>query len=432
MIRWVVGGELDGVGVGKFPSVSGPSNHDIEKLPKPIVIGRTRITQEIELEVGAENPRFRPGFLRKKDEEERRQKRTVEEDVWFIKDRDGRECFKGKPTMASSSSQWFAVREVMTADGEKEYHVHAIRDWLNFTPVTHAQKSARDLEESERLMKELKIKEKKEYSEYLKLKSKKAEEAGVGVPNKEDYEDTGVSDKKRTLRILRKKVLKKIRGDGDDVDIADSAVAFQGADRDIEGEWEGNEAFSDDDEQLFEDEANSKLELDIDVEDDDVVKDKEAVVVNEEADIDEVEVDMLFKDTFGDEISKIMNEEHAKEKGTAEEDLDDELKQYAGSSGDDDEETGAEVVSQSSAATPQPAPVAPVMMVRKTTKEDQMRARIKGMFWRNEYKLKLKDILAQFPGLNRASEDYQFLTKALKDLAEVKDGVLHLKQQFRK
>jgi len=54
------------------------------------------------------------------------------------------------------------------------------------------------------------------------------------------------------------------------------------------------------------------------------------------------------------------------------------------------------------------------------------------MFWRNEYKLKLKDVLAQFPGLNRASEDYQFLTKALKDLAEVKDGMLHLKQQFRK
>jgi hypothetical protein len=143
---------------------------------------------------------------------------------------------------------------------------------------------------------------------------------------------------------------------------------------------------------------------------------------------------MLFRDTFGEEISKIMNEENAKEKGAAEEDLDDELKQYGGSSGEDEEEsaqptTDVTIVQQLQATQPV---AAPVMVVRKTTKEDQMRARIKGMFWRNEYKLKLKDVLAQFPGLNRASEDYQFLTKALKDLAEVKDGVLHLKQQFRK
>jgi hypothetical protein len=254
-----------------------------------------KVLQEIELEVGAENPRFRPspgfpGGARKRidGEEEKKKRRIVEEDLWYIKDRDGRQCFRGKPTTTSSSSssmtsvpsQWFSIREVLNSDGEKEYHVCAVRDWLNFNPVTNAEKSAKDLEESERLMKEAKLKEKKEYSEYLKIKSKKAEEAGVGVPKKEDYEDIG-SDKKRTLRILRKKVLQKNRGDGDDFDVADSAVAFQGADRDIEGEWEGDEAFSDDDEQLFEDEANAKLELDIEVEDDDVVKDKEALVVDE-------------------------------------------------------------------------------------------------------------------------------------------------------
>jgi len=445
MKRWVVGSDSF-VGVGKFANVS--NNHDLEKISKPIIIGKETIAQEIELEVGAENPRIfgGGGFGRKKAATEgsgKPPRRVTQEDIWYVKDRDGRECFRGKPTTTGGSggenSQWFAIREVLNPEtDENEYHVVQVRDWLNFNPVTMAEKSARDLEESEKLMKEQKIREKKEYGDYLKMKSKKAEEAGVGVPKKEDYEDppqAGGGDKRRTLRILRNRALKKIRGDGDDVDIADSAVAFQGADRDnIEGEWEGDEAFSDDDEQLFEDEVNAKVELDIEVEDDDVVKDKEALVVDDEVDIDTVELDMLFKDTFGDEVLKLINEEHAKEKGTAEEDLDDELQQYGGSSGDDEEDMAdgqvqAPVAAASASSTP---PAAPVMVVRKTTKEDQMRARIKGMFWRNEYKLKLKDVLAQFPGLNRASEDYQFLTKALKDLAEVKDGMLHLKQQFRK
>ena len=225
--------------------------------------------------------------------------------------------------------------------------------------------------------------------------------------------------------------MKKLRGaDGDDVEVADSAVAFQGADRDIEGEWEGDEAFSDDDEQLFEDEINANAELNIDVDEDDVVKDKEAIVDEEDQ---EARMDLLFKDAFGEEILKLMQSEKTKEKVT-DEDLDDELKQFEGEMVDEEEQE-EEAQAQSTVSrksTPEATTTAPVMVARKATKEDQIRARIKGMFWRNEYKLKLKDILGQFPGLNRGSEDYQFLTKALKDLAEVKDGVLHLKQQYRK
>ena len=410
MIRWVVGDSSRTI-VGKFSSDINDEVHNIDKLPQPVVVSD-----------GVPD--------------------------WTVCDRDNYVRFRGFPNGTSdaagpSSSCWILVEEVDAGDKaseETEYIVRPVSDWVNFNLVTQAQRNALDLEESEKQMKDAKLNARQEFNDYLKMKARKAAEKGIAVLEPEIGESVGEPGEggKRTIKLMRRKVMKKLRGaDGDDMEVADSAVAFQGADRDIEGEWEGNEAFSDDDEQLFEDEINANAELNIDVEDEDVIKDKEAIVDEED---EESRIDLLFKDAFGEEITKLMQEEKTKEKVT-DEDLDAELKQFEDEGmGDEEEqaEEGAQPVQAAAAAaasrktTPETTMTAPVMVARKATKEEQIRARIKGMFWRNEYKLKLKDILAQFPGLNRGSEDYQFLTKALKDLAEVKDGFLHLRQQYRK
>ena len=394
MIRWLVGDTSTACVVGKFSTDVNDDVHNVDKLPQPVVLGN-----------GAPD--------------------------WTICDRDNQVRFRG--VVNGGGSSWLLVEETEGASSdETEYVVRPVGDWVNFNLVSRAERNALDLEESEKQMKDARLNARQEFNEYLKLKSKKAAEKGIAVPQEADSleaQDGG----KRTIKLMRRKVLKKLRGaDGDDVEVADSAVAFQGADRDIEGEWEGNEAFSDDDEQLFEDEINANAELNIDVDDDDVVKNKEAVL--DEEDDESSGIDALFKDALGEDISKLMQSEKTKEKVT-DEDLDAELKQFEGDMVDEEE---TEEVSQQASASRKStngegsSTSAPVMVARKVTKEEQIRARIKGMFWRNEYKLKLKDILAQFPGLNRGSEEYQFLTKALKDLAEVKDGVLHLKQQHRK
>jgi len=397
MIRWVVGDKTRSI-VGKFASDMKDDVHNIDKLPQPVVL-------------------------------------TNGVPEWAVVDRDNQVRFRGNPNGGGVS--WLLVEEVEGPSEETEYVVRPVGEWLNFNLVSRAERNALDLEESEQQMKDARLNARQQFNDYLKMKARKAAEKGIAVLESEvaDSGETGEPGK-RTIKLLRRKVLKKLRGaDGDDMEVADSAVAFQGADRGIEGEWEGDEAFSDDDEQLFEDEVNANAELNIDVEEDDVIKDKEAIVDEED---EETQIDLLFKDTFGEEISKLMQEEKTKEKVT-DEDLDAELKQFEGDMVDEEEPTegAAQPSGQATAVSRKTTPEAtatsaPVMVARKASKEDQMRARIKGMFWRNEYKLKLKDILALFPGLNRGSEDYQFLTKALKDLAEVKDGVLHLKQQYRK
>ena len=399
MIRWMVGDRTRTI-VGKFASDVNDDVHNIDKIPQPVVLSN-----------GVPD--------------------------WTVCDRDNNVRFRGFPngTSGAASSSWLLVEEVEGGAEETEYVVRPVSDWVNFNLVTQAQRNALDLEESEKQMKDARLNARQEFNDYLKMKARKAVEKGIAVLESEvaDAGDVGEGGK-RTIKLMRRKVLKKLRGaDGDDMEVADSAVAFQGADRDIEGAWEGDEAFSDDDEQLFEDEINANAELNIDVEDDDVVKDKEAIVDEED---EESRIDLLFKDAFGDEISKLMNEEKTKEKVT-DEDLDAELKQFEEVMGDEEEpveESPQPAQAASRKTTPEATATsaAPVMVARKATKEEQIRARIKGMFWRNEYKLKLKDILAQFPGLNRGSEDYQFLTKSLKDLAEVKDGFLHLRQQYRK
>jgi hypothetical protein len=342
-----------------------------------------------------------------------------------IRDRDNVVRFQGRPvgtgneSSSGSSPSWFAVKEVTVPpsngdDGGIEYHVFPVsQNWVNFEKVAIDPSTLPDLEQTEKMMKDRQLKTRTEYSEYLKQKSRKAQEAGISIFPKEP---TGASDDIPTKKTRKLKFRR---------DAPESAVSFQKEDDQNEGQWEGDEAFSDDDDELFKDDVNDNEELDID--DEDIVTDDHKDAFDSE------DEDQLIKDAFGDEISKIMHDTHEKEKNVDEQDLDDELKKYGDEMGslDEDESMTPEPVSSSS----KPAPVAqqpPLIIARKTSKEDQIRARVKGMFWRNEYKLKLKDILAQFPGLSRTSEEYQHLTKSLKDLAEVKDGVLHLKPQYRK
>lgn len=427
MIRWVVGEPASqGTFVGKLPPDS--SNHSLDKIPQPAVLARQTEAKEVELEVGSDIPRFKQ-FQKKSVGQSTAPKRVFEEEKWTVKDKDGAVRFTGQPG-AVESNCWFVLQEVPVGRKGKEYHLTRVDKWLTFNPTTTAQLNAADLETSEKLMKEQKLKSKTEFSEYLKQKRKKAEENGIVLAIPEigsDDESKGNSKQKMKQRKL---ILKRLKGgDGDDNELAESSVAYVGGARDIDGEWEGEEAFSDDDDQLYDDEVNAHVELGIEVEDDDVEKDKAAP---EEDDL-EAQAEELFKDAFGSEIEQLIHKEQEKEH-VAEEDLDDELKKYEASMEEDEElvEDESPDIDRESAKPKTAGRAEPPLITRKTTKEEQMRARIKGMFWRSEYKLKLKDVLSQFPGLNRASEDYQYLTKALKDLADVQDGVLHLKQQFRK
>lgn len=392
MIRWVVGSADADAGskrriVARFPAApSEPHKSVFDKLPQPITV---------------------------------HQDNTVGSVPITVKDRDNVTRFQGRPVGAEATASWYMLKEVKVGDDEMEYHVFPVeQNWVNFEKVSREPNAALDLEQTEKLMKERMLKSRSEYNDYLKLKSKKAQETGISSV-KNDYNEesgAGISKSRKSLKFKRSRN-----------DMPESAVSFKKADdEDGDGQWEGDEAFSDDDDQLFKDEVNEREELDID--------DEDIIGEGDQEPVDSEDEEQLFKDTFGEEITKIMHDTHAKEKNIDEDDLDDELKKY-GDLGSPDDEDMPEASQSSSSAPPAPsapAQQAPLIIARKTSKEDQIRARIKGMFWRSEYKLKLKDILAQFPGLNRSSEEYQLLTKSLKDLAEVKDGVLHLKPQFRK
>ena len=421
MVKWVVGQpSSDGTVAARMPADNG--FHSLEKLPQPITIQTKRNRQEVELEVGADNKRL-TRFLESRGKQKgapQPERRVIESEVWEVIDKDNRVRFSGSSVAAQqdSSFSWFVVKETQ-AKTETVYELTPVDEWIGFTAKTMAMESALDLEETERVMKESRIKAKSEFNEYLKQKRKKAEEIGIAVPKPADEEDTNASQKAR-----RKLLFKRVRGndDGDDMDIPDSSVAYVGKSREIEGQWEGEEAFSDDDEQLFDDEANANVGLDIDVEDDDVENDKEA---RDDEDLD-AQAEELFKNTFGSEVEKLIHNEQEKEH-VADEDLDDELSKYAA-----DLTPEAEEEEKEEGAKPPAGEAAAPVTKRPTSKEEQIRARVKGMFWRNDNKLKLKEVLTQFPGLNKASEEYQFLTKALRDLADVQKDMLVLKQQFRK
>lgn len=420
MIKWVVGEAPEGgTIVARFPADNGV--HALEKISQPAEIRRKTDSQEVELEVGADVQKFRFGRPQKNNSQSS-DRRVAESESWEISDKDGKTRFVGGRSDGVPQNSWFVARQVTNAKGEEEYHLTKVDEWINFSAKTTAMESALDLDRSEQLMKESKVKAKAEFSEYLKQKRKKAIESGL-IEAVKDMDDTLDALTKKTRRKL---VLKRIRGneDGDDMELAESSVAFVGKSREIEGEWEGEEAFSDDDEQLFEDEANANLDLGIDVEEDDVEKDHD---VRDEDDLD-AEAKDFFKNTFGSEIEKLIHQEQEKEH-VADDELDDELSKYAGEAEEEEEEQAAGVQPSSSVA----GTIQIAASIRKTaSREEQIRARVKGMFWRNDNKLKLREILGQFPGLSKTSEEYQYLTKALRDIAEVKGDILHLKQQFRK
>jgi hypothetical protein len=404
MIRWLVDDVSERTMVAK--SVDG-----LEKLTQPVTVRHQVASVEIELEIGADINRFKQKLSSTKTETRRR---VHKEEKWTVRDKDGQVKYIGKPSGVESGS-WFVLRRIA---GEKEYRISPVKQWLTFSASTGAQQTAPDLETSERLMKEARLKSKVEFSEYMKLKRLKAEEKGLAVVAEHPYENTLKQKDDKRRKLGRRRIQ---GGHGDDIDVAESSLSYLGIPKDAEGEWEGEEAFSDDEEAFVEDHAN--IEHDIEVSDEDVEKDK---TVPDDEDMD-VQAEELLKDSFGAEIEKIIHGEQKKE-SVADDDLDKELKEFADET--EEEENIEDITLESVPPIPKQQSVPAVSM--NASKEEQIRARVKGMFWRSEYKLKLKDVLAQFPGLNRTSEDYIYLTKALKDLAEVKDGVLHLKQKHKR
>jgi hypothetical protein len=422
MINWIVGEETDGgTAIARLPPDNG--YRSLEKLGQPMELRRNKITQEVEMEVGADIKRFgRFGPSRQKGAPQN-DRRIVETERWEISDKDGKVHFTGTNSVSDNLSSWFVIKEVKDKKKGLAYHITRANEWINFSAKTLAMDSAPDLEESEKVMKESQLRAKAEFNDYLKQKRRKAEENGI-IPQDFLGEGATTGQKSSIEKARRKLLFKRVRGaeDGDDMDVPESSVAYVGNSREIDGEWEGAEAFSDDDEQLFEDEANANLGLEIDVEDDDVEKDND---VRDDEDLD-AQAEDLFRNAFGLEIQKLIHNEQEKEH-VAEDELDDELSKYASLSPDQEEEEEAEISTESRSAP------APSTALRKAgSKEEQIRARVKGMFWRNDNQLKLKEVLTQFPGLSKASEEYQFLTKALRDLADVQGDRLILKQQFRK
>lgn len=409
MMRWIVGGIPDKTVVAK--SIDG-----LDKVPQPVTMFHKLDSTEIEWESGSH-----PGRLEQFATKIGPSRRGLKEGEWAIQDKDGKVKYTGHPGGVDSGC-WFIVKEMVGKNG-MEYVVNRVDEWFTFSSCTAAQRSAPDLETSELMMKEARVKSRTEFNEYLKNKRIKAEQKGMAVPEQDDEFGEKISFYRKKIN-QKKLFLKKLKGgDGDDLEVAESSVAYIGLNKDVEGEWEGEEAFSDDDEQILDEQANYNLEHDIEVSDEDVDRDKAAP---EDEDV-EAQSKNLLKDAFGDEIEKIIQEEYQKEH-IADDDLDIELKKF--SNVDEDEECSLEVLRESPVPSAKKGSVPAVEII--TSKDEQIRARVKGMFWRSEYKLKLKDVLSQFPGLNRSSEEYQFLTKALKDLADVRDGELHLKKQYRK
>jgi hypothetical protein len=171
-----------------------------------------------------------------------------------------------------------------------------------------------------------------------------------------------------------------------------------------DNDWEGNEEFSDDDE-LVSDEEQQKEEIAVDVEDD----------VN----IGDIDSKKKTKNTFGLEISKILE----KEKEKAEEAEETEI-QYQPDFEDSDED-------MESTSPIQETPVKPIPVKPQISKEEEIRARIKDLFYRNEFSLEISQVTQTFP-FARGSEEYTILFKIVKEIADVVERKLYLKSQYRR
>lgn len=351
----------------------------------------TRVRSEIE------ERNERSGPFKKKIVQRFNAVKTVDVEDWTVYDGAGKPVITGHPSAADADNKsvWLAVQpsqQIVNGCMQTVYSIHQAKYWLDLRrPPT-----GRDLDadEVDKEMRKVKVLENQARKHFEKFVVEKEEEAAP--------------------KPKRKKPSRS--------DDPSSSINFQ-APRDEEGEWEGEQEFSDDDELLADDEENQKDELGLDVDADDAEKSKEPVDDEDET----------VHDKFGDDILRILQNEQEKEKNANDENLLDlELEQMG--SADDEDDDGPKLESGESSPAQLPLPVAqprPTQARRvPLTKEEEMRARVKDLFWRNEFSLSPEDVKNAIP-IPKGHADYKLLVDSLRDLAEVRAGRLYLRQQFR-
>ena len=65
------------------------------------------------------------------------------------------------------------------------------------------------------------------------------------------------------------------------------------------------------------------------------------------------------------------------------------------------------------------------------SKEEEIRARVKDLFFRNEFALEISQVTVTFP-FQRGSDEYTILFKIIKEVADVVERKLYLKSQYRR
>ena len=390
MPTWIKGNESDNY-VSQLAPEATRDMHASASTGRQLMLRKcvTRVISEIE------ERNERSGPFKKKIVQRFNAVKTVDIEDWTVFDGLGKPVIIGHPSAADSDNKsvWLAVQpsqQIVNGSMQTVYSVHHAKYWLDLRrPPT-----GRDLDadEVDREMRKVKVQDNQERKHFEKFVIDKVEDEPVPKPK-------------------RKKTTKS--------DDPVSSINFQ-APRDEDGEWEGEQEFSDDDELLADDDDNQKDELGLDVDADDAEKTKEPVDDEDET----------VQDKFGDDITRILQNEQEKEKNANDENLLDLELEQMGSDDDDDApvESGESSPVQFNVAAPPTRPVQPRRA--PLSKEDEMRARVKDLFWRNEFSLSTDDIRNSIP-IPKGHVDYKLLVDSLRELAEVRGGRLYLRQQFR-
>ena len=286
----------------------------------------------------------------------------------------------GHPTTDSDNkSVWLAIEPTTRVVGgviSEVYMTRPVKSWLELRRPRIGKDQ--DADEVDKVMKGLKVIEQQERRKFDKFVGKVEEEEKIPKKRSDDRKP------------------KKVSEEAND----DDAV------------WEGDEDFSDDDDLLADDEEQQKEE--VAVEGDEVPGDTKTSA-----------------DVFARDIAAILAKDKEKEKIAMEEDtLDAELEGIDAGQEDSDSEMVA--IPSLTSLMPNIPPQALPALRKPVSKAEDIKARIKDLFWRSEFSAKPAEILAIFPKIKKGSEDYSLLTSALKELADVRDDRLFLKPAFRK
>ncbi|EER17126.1 Cylicin-1, putative [Perkinsus marinus ATCC 50983] len=475
-VRWIVdtdatNGGVD-VDVAKFPPNFGTKSDrsnvaeggsGFSNVSDDATLTSQRTKVRVELEIG-EKKNFN-AF--KKKEEQIRTARYDEEDSMTLRgaSQGSSAIYCGRPT-ANDTSCWFSLSVDPSNPGI--YRLAPVRKWHEFRPLTGVElrmarteapsdvaaapsatadggvttKSSRVKEETEteiaeQVMKKQRLADKNDEKRFIRMRAaielKKAKVKGGETEEGYDAEKAARKEAKRRL-----KASKAAKHDLETKDVPGSSLSvgkLYAVKHD--DEWEGNEDFSDDDELLDDPDAGNEVQIETTgAVDKEKEKMKEARTGrdsdNESSSSSDSEDEQAT--SLGKAITSIMekerNKEEVRKEGLADVALDDELLQTGVDPDEIDDDAGQnddKTRKDTSASATTTA-----VKANKPSKQDEMVEKLKQLFARNEYRLGLREVLATFPGMKKNSEEYKWLTRSLKDMAEVRDHLLYLKKEYRK